>query len=206
MHSAFIYSIADYLKSLFYNFLNHYEGSYTKRVLEEALILLGDLWPYLVLGIIATSLIKLYISKNKITEFFQNRKNLSIVLAALIGVISPLGSYIIIPLSAALFLMGTPLPVLISLLMSSPLINPNLFLLTAGAFGYEMAVLRLLSALLLASPPVVSAASLHSGRYRHGMPHLRSHPRPHPTVHSGQSGLFSTFSWGYQSFLSGGTD
>ncbi|UCH15335.1 MAG: permease, partial [Bacteroidales bacterium] len=149
MHGAFIYSIADYLKSLFYNFLNHYEGSYTKRVLEEALILLGDLWPYLVLGIIATSLIKLYISKNRITEFFQNRKNLSIVLAALIGVVSPLGSYIIIPLSAALFLMGTPLPVLMSLIMSSPLINPNLFLLTAGAFGYEMAVLRLLSAFLL---------------------------------------------------------
>jgi len=149
MYSVFINSAADYLKPLFYNFLNHYEGSYTKKVLEEALILLGDLWPYLVLGIIATSLVKLYISKNKITEFFQNRKNLSIILAALIGVLSPLGSYVIIPLSSALFLMGTPLPVLMSLLMSSPLINPVLFMLTARAFGYEMAVLRLLSAFLL---------------------------------------------------------
>jgi uncharacterized membrane protein YraQ (UPF0718 family) len=145
----FIYVRADFLESLFYNFLNHYEGSYTKKVLEEALILLGDLWPYLILGIIATSLIKIFISKNKITEFFQNRKNLSIILAALFGVISPLGSYVVIPLSAALFLMGTPLPILISLIMSSPLINPTLFLLTAGAFGYEMAILRLLSAFLL---------------------------------------------------------
>jgi uncharacterized membrane protein YraQ (UPF0718 family) len=41
------------------------------------------------------------------------------------------------------------LPVLMSLIMSSPLINPTLFLLTAGAFGYEMAILRLLSAFLL---------------------------------------------------------
>jgi uncharacterized membrane protein YraQ (UPF0718 family) len=149
MYCVFINSAADYLKSFFYSFLNHYQGSYTKKVLEEALKLLGDLWPYLVLGIIATSLIKLYISKNKITQFFQNRTNLSIILAALIGVISPLGSYVIIPLSAALFLMGVPLPVLMALLMSSPLINPVLFMLTAGAFGYEMAVLRLLSAFLL---------------------------------------------------------
>jgi uncharacterized membrane protein YraQ (UPF0718 family) len=149
MDVIFIYGRADFLESLFYNFLNHYEGSYTKKVLEEALILLGDLWPFLILGIIATSLIKIFISKNKITEFFQNRKNLSIILAALFGVISPLGSYVVIPLSAALFLMGTPLPVLMSLIMSSPLINPTLFLLTAGAFGYEMAILRLLSAFLL---------------------------------------------------------
>jgi uncharacterized membrane protein YraQ (UPF0718 family) len=149
MDCVFIYLRADFLESLFYDFLNHYQGSYTKKVLQEALILLGDLWPYLVLGIIATSLIKLFISKNKITEFFQNRKNLSIILAALFGVISPLGSYVVIPLSAALFLMGTPLPVLISLIMSSPLINPTLFMLTAGAFGYEMAMLRLLSAFML---------------------------------------------------------
>ena len=148
MDSVFIYVRADFLESLFYNFLNHYEGSYTKKVLEEALVLLGNLWPYLVSGIFVTSLIKIFISKNKITAFFQNRKNLSIFLAALFGVISPLGSYIVIPLSAALFLMGTPLPVLMSLIMSSPLINPNLFLLTAGAFGYEMAILRLLSAFL----------------------------------------------------------
>ncbi len=149
MDSVFIYVRADFLESLFYSFLDHYEGSYTKKVLEEALILLGNLWPYLVSGIFATSLINLFISKNRISEFFQNRKNLSIILAALIGVISPLGSYVVIPLSAALFLMGTPLPVLMSLIMSSPLINPNLFLLTAGAFGYEMAVLRLLSAFLI---------------------------------------------------------
>ncbi len=180
MHSAFINSVADYFKSLFYNFLNHYEGSYTKKVLEEALILLGDLWPYLVLGIIATSLIKLYISKTKITEFFQNRKNLSIILAALIGVVSPLGSYVVIPLSAALFLMGTPLPVLISLLISSPLINPNLFLLTAGAFGYEMAVLRLLSAFLLGIAAGYFTLWLIKIKYIH--PEIALNKNNHPNI------------------------
>jgi uncharacterized protein len=34
-------------------------------------------------------------------------------------------------------------------IVSSPLINPNLFILTAGAFGYEMAIARVFSAIIL---------------------------------------------------------
>ena len=153
------------IESLYYSFLNHFYGSYTRKVLFEAVILLRNLWPYLVLGIIATSLIKSFLSKKQITEFFQNRKNFSIILAALIGVISPLGSYVVIPLSAALFLIGTPLPVLMSLVISSPLINPNLFLLTAGAFGYEMAILRLLAAFLLGIAAGYSTLWLIKSKY-----------------------------------------
>jgi uncharacterized protein len=67
----------------------------------------------------------------------------------LIGVVAPLGSYVVIPLSATLFLLGTPLPVLMALLVSSPLIDPTLFILTAGAFGYKLALARMVSAFLL---------------------------------------------------------
>jgi uncharacterized membrane protein YraQ (UPF0718 family) len=45
--------------------------------------------------------------------------------------------------------MGVPLSILMALLVSSPLINPNLFMLTAGAFGLEVAFARLISAFLL---------------------------------------------------------
>lgn len=79
----------------------------------------------------------------------KKRGHISILIASLLGIISPLGSYIIIPLSAALYGIGVPLPPLIALMISSPLINPNLFLLTAGALGMEMAVLRTFSALIL---------------------------------------------------------
>jgi len=41
------------------------------------------------------------------------------------------------------------LHVLMALMISSPLINPNLFLLTTGAMGLEMAFLRTLSAFVL---------------------------------------------------------
>ncbi len=137
------------MKDLYYLFLNHYLGSHTKQVIDESLILLSNLWPYLVIGIIATTVIKLYVTKNRIAGFLSKKNNIPILMAALIGVVSPLGSYIIIPLSAALFTLGVPLPVLMALLVSSPLIDPNLFILTTGAFGFEVALARLISAFLL---------------------------------------------------------
>jgi len=110
------------MNSFLYTLRDHYSGSYTRRIIEEAIILLGNLWPYLVAGILLTTLIKMYLSKEQVAAFFSHRKNISILLAALIGVISPLGSYVVIPLSASLFVLGTPLPVLMALLVSSPLI------------------------------------------------------------------------------------
>ena len=138
-----------FLKNIYINFLNRFSGSYTRRILLEALALLNDLWPYLVIGIIVTSLIKVYLSRGQITHFFQNKNNSSIIIAALIGVVSPLGSYIVIPLSAALFIAGTPLPVIMAFLVSSPLIDPNLFLLTSGAFGLKLAIARTIAAFIL---------------------------------------------------------
>lgn len=138
------------MDTYFYNILNKFEGSYTKRILVESFDLLGKLWPYLVLGIVISTLIKMYVSKERMASFFGNRNHtVSILLAACIGAISPIGSYVIIPMSAALLLIGVPLSVLMSLMVSTPLINPNIFVLTAGAMGYEMAFLRLFSAIFL---------------------------------------------------------
>jgi uncharacterized protein len=136
--------------SAYYWFQNKFEYTYTKRILLESLDLLGQLWPYLVLGIVLTSVVKLFVSKQWLAKTFNEKRDyLSIPLAALLGVLSPLGSYVIIPLSAALFTAGVPLPVLMALMISSPIINPSLFFLTAGAMGTEMAVMRVVAAFVL---------------------------------------------------------
>ncbi|MBN2697200.1 MAG: permease [Bacteroidales bacterium] len=142
--------LADFFSRAWYWFLDNFSASYTRRILIEALQLLGQLWPYLLLGILLTTAVKMVVSKDKLAGFLNKRSGkVSIPLAALLGVISPLGSYVIIPLSAALYAVGIPLPPLMALMIASPLINPNLFVLTAGAMGMEMAVMRTLSALLL---------------------------------------------------------
>ncbi|MCK5137437.1 MAG: permease [Bacteroidales bacterium] len=138
--------------TVLYNFLNHFEASYTKKILVEALQLLGQLWPFLVMGIIASTLVKIYVSKQKMAAFFSKKDpTATILIASVIGVFSPLGSYIIIPMSAALFGIGVPLHIMMALMVSSPLMNPNLFILTAGAMGLKIAIVRVLSAFLLGS-------------------------------------------------------
>jgi uncharacterized membrane protein YraQ (UPF0718 family) len=136
--------------SVFYTFLNRFEASYTKKILVEAIQLLGQLWPYLVLGILLSTLVRTLVSKQRMAVFFSRKDyTVTILIASIIGVVSPIGSYIIIPMSAALLGIGVPLPVLMALMVSSPLINPNLFVLTAGSMGLEIAILRVLSAFLL---------------------------------------------------------
>ena len=140
------------LASVYYDLLNRFSGSYTRRILLEALQLLGQLWPYLVVGIILSTLVKTFISKQRMADFFSKRNHTAtILLASMIEVASPIGSYIIIPMSAALLGIGVPLSALMVLMVSSPLINPNLFVLTAGAMGIEMAILRVVAAFILGS-------------------------------------------------------
>jgi uncharacterized membrane protein YraQ (UPF0718 family) len=142
-------NVQNMVDSFWYSFRDHYSGSYTQRILEEAAALLGNLWPYLIAGILMTTLIKMVLSKEQVAVFFNRSKKFSILLAAAIGVVAPLGSYVVIPLSASLFLLGTPLPVLMALLVASPLIDPNLFILTAGAFGIKLALARTAAAFFL---------------------------------------------------------
>ncbi|MFH0759718.1 MAG: permease [Bacteroidota bacterium] len=111
---------------------------------------MGQLWPYLVGGIVLSTVVKVKVSKQQMSAFFSKRSAATTILfAAIIGVFSPVGSYVIIPMSAALLVIGVPLPALMALMVSSPLMNPNLFVLTAGAMGLEMAILRTLAALIL---------------------------------------------------------
>lgn len=138
-----------FFESIYYSFLHQFEGTYTRRILKESVLLLGDLWPYLIAGIVLTSLVKLFVSKEQMALFMKRNGHASILIATLIGVASPLGSYVVIPLSAALLIIGVPLPPIMALIISSPLINPNLFFLTAGAFGLELALMRVFAAVLL---------------------------------------------------------
>lgn len=140
------------IRSVFFDFLDHFDASYTKQILWEAIALLGQLWPYLVLGIVLSTVIKTFVSKERMAGYFgRKRSGVTILLAAFIGALSPVGSYVIIPMSAALLGTGVPLPALMALMVSSPLINPNLFVLTAGAMGLEIALLRAISSILLGS-------------------------------------------------------
>jgi len=127
----------------------YFAGTYTHRVAAAAWDLSMQLWYSLVLGIVATALISLFWRKSEIAAFLQRSRRRSIITATLVGLVSPVPTYVAIPLVAALYTVGVPIAPLFAFLVASPLMNPLLFSLTAGAFGYEMAVARVLSAVAL---------------------------------------------------------
>ncbi len=138
-------NIKDFLEtlpSLFYM-------SYTYRIIVDAWALFLELLVYLVIGIIFTALFQAFINKQKLSAYVAHNPHLSIIGAAGFGVISPLGTYICIPMAGSLYKKGAPLGPLMAFLVASPILNPTIFMLTLGAFGYEMAIVRLVTGILL---------------------------------------------------------
>lgn len=134
------------LKELHYRFLN----SYTYEVIMEVINLVIELAPYLIGGILLSAYLRRYVSTRSLKKIFTTQHPLlTIVIASLLGIISPLGSYVVIPLSATLLMAGVPFAPLVAFMMASPLINPGLFMLTWGALGLQMALFRCLGALLV---------------------------------------------------------
>lgn len=140
-----LHNIKDFfetLPSLFYM-------SYTYRIIVDAWALFLELLIYLFIGIIFTALFQAFINKQKLSAYVARNPHLSIIGAASFGVISPLGTYICIPMAGSLYKKGTPLGPLMAFLVASPILNPTIFMLTLGAFGYEMAIVRFITGILL---------------------------------------------------------
>jgi uncharacterized membrane protein YraQ (UPF0718 family) len=72
----------------------------------------------------------------------------SVISASIIGIISPLCTYGTIPVVVELYKSKVHIAPLIAFLAASSLMNPQLFLMTAGGIGLEMAIVRTLAVFL----------------------------------------------------------
>jgi len=85
----------------------------------------------------------------RIKTVFYQRQKIAIVGAAMVGASIPLCSCGVIPLIAALLASGVPLGPVMAFWISSPLMGPSMFVLTAGVLGMDFAIARLVTAVLL---------------------------------------------------------
>ncbi len=123
--------------------------TYTYRILVNYLELLAELWPYLAAGIVLVALLSRWLPRLAALGSLRRGRVVDLLIAALAGMAAPLPVYLAAPLAAVLVSGGLPLPVAAAFLVACPLIDPNLFLLTWGAFGPAMALARACSALAL---------------------------------------------------------
>ncbi len=84
---------------------------------------------------------------NLIARAFTGTPLLMIGLAALAGGLSPFCSCGVIPLIAALLAMGVPLSAVMAFWLASPVMDPSMFLLTAGVLGVEFALAKTATAI-----------------------------------------------------------
>jgi uncharacterized protein len=103
--------------------------------------------PFLMLSVAVAAYAKASGAENLIAKAFQGRLSGMIVLASLMGALSPFCSCGVIPLIAAMLAMGVPLPAVMAFWLSSPIMDPSMFVLTAGALGFGFAVAKTFAAI-----------------------------------------------------------
>lgn len=84
-----------------------------------------------------------------IARAFDNRIGIAIIAATAVGAFSPFCSCTVVPVVAGLLGSGVPLAPVMSFWIASPLMDPEIFALSAGILGWQLATVRLVATLIL---------------------------------------------------------
>ena len=121
------------------------------RILRSLWVQFEQIAPYWAIGIVSGSFINVYLSDKIVGKIsaFKNRKFsfFTVCLFAALGIASPLCMYGTVPLIASLGKKRVPEYLLVAFMISSILLNPNLFIMSF-ALGANLAILRLCVSML----------------------------------------------------------
>ena len=111
-----------------------------------------SLWrmlPFFALAIGIAAVAKASGADGLIARAFAGRPLRAILIAALVGAISPFCSCGVIPLIAAMLGAGVPLAPVMAFWIASPIMDPEMFVLTAAGIGFGFAVAKALAAVAM---------------------------------------------------------
>jgi hypothetical protein len=106
-------------------------------------------WPYLLVTIPLAVVARMSGVSKHIGRVFRARPVIAILLATAVGAFSPFCSCSVIPIISGLLLSGVPLAPVMSFWIASPSMDPEIFFLSVATIGWELAVWRLASTLIL---------------------------------------------------------
>ena len=102
--------------------------------------------PYLLFAVLLFAYLRATGAEGVIAGVFEGKETRMIVLAALFGGLAPFCSCEVIPFIAGLLAMGVPLSAVMAFWLSSPLMDPAAFLITASALGWPFAIAKTVGA------------------------------------------------------------
>ncbi len=103
--------------------------------------LLGTM-PFIVFAVLAVAYMKATGAETLLAKAFEGREVRMIFLAALLGGLSPFCSCQVIPFIAALLAVGAPLSAVMAFWLSSPLMDPAMYTITAAELGFDFATAK----------------------------------------------------------------
>ncbi|MEO0484690.1 MAG: permease [Pseudomonadota bacterium] len=105
--------------------------------------------PFILFAVAAVAYVKASGAETLLAQAFQGNQVRMIILASLAGGLSPFCSCEVIPFIAGLLAVGAPLSAVMAFWLSSPLMDPAMFTITAGAISLEFAVAKAIAAIAL---------------------------------------------------------
>lgn len=138
-------------------------------ILLNAAKTVEQLWPYVVSGLVVAVLLSRLGERWRWAVPSWLPRPLATLLAAVVGVASPLPTVGMVPLVLRLQAEGLPVGAALTFILASSLMNPQLFVLTLGAMGRWFALAQLASVLLLSvGLGLALGGGLHAAR-RNGL-------------------------------------
>lgn len=119
-----------------------FDPEQAKETVRFALGALGHTAWFIGFAVLAVGYLKASGSEAILAKAFEGREMRMIVMAALLGGLSPFCSCEVIPFIAALLAVGAPLSAVMAFWLASPLMDPAMFLITAGTLGTSFAVAK----------------------------------------------------------------
>ncbi|HEY0847948.1 MAG TPA: permease [Noviherbaspirillum sp.] len=119
---------------------------------------LASIAPWLALSVLVAAYAKASRADSLVARAFTGSPARMIVLASLFGALSPFCSCGVVPIIACLLGAGVPLAPVMAFWMSSPLMDPNMFIVTAASLGMEFAVIKTIAAIVMG---LMSGAATH---------------------------------------------
>ena len=110
---------------------------------------LWEMFPFFALAIGVAAYAKATGADALIARAFSGNPVRATVLAALVGAISPFCSCGVIPLIAAMLGAGVPLAPVMAFWIASPIMDPEMFILTAAGIGFNFAVAKTFAAMAM---------------------------------------------------------
>ena len=106
---------------------------------------LADVAPFLVLAMAIAAFASATDADRLVARAFSGGSARTVVLATVVGALSPFCSCGVIPLIAALLRAGVPLAPVMAFWLSSPIMSPEMFVLTAAGVGTGFAIAKTLA-------------------------------------------------------------